>query len=210
MASPLPLMKSLSRLCFITPVDRDTEATGVIVRTALEAGVKWVQYRRKETARRQLYAEAFYLRQLTADFGASLIINDYADIAIAVEADGLPLGQDDLPLGEARKAAGDMIIGVSAHSLAEALAAMRGGADYIGFGPIFYTDTKDAGKPKGPEAISRIKKAAIMPLIAIGGITRYNAKEVFAAGCDGIAVSAGISRGDVAANVRAILGITGC
>jgi thiamine-phosphate pyrophosphorylase len=202
-------MKNLSRLCFITPVDRDAEETGVIVRTALEAGVKWVQYRRKEATRRQLYNEALHLRQLTREFGAMLIINDYVDIAIAVGADGFHIGQDDLPLREARKVAGGMIIGVSTHSLTEALEAMKDGADYIGFGPIFQTDTKDAGKPKGPEAVRKIKEAVAIPVIAIGGINRNNAGEVFDAGCYGVAVSAAISRGDVPVNVRALIGIAG-
>jgi thiamine-phosphate pyrophosphorylase len=133
------------------------------------------------------------------------VVNDYADIALAVGADGLHVGQDDLPLECAKKIMGDKIVGLSTHSLEQALEAERLGADYIGFGPIFHTSTKDAGVPRGAEAVREIKAAVSIPVIAIGGITAGNAAGVFAAGCDGVAVSSGIGSGDVRGNVAALL-----
>jgi thiamine-phosphate pyrophosphorylase len=204
MQGALQQMRNLSPICFITPDDRDIIAVGKVVQTALEAGIRWVQFRRKNGARRQLFSDAMYLKNITKQFGAMLVINDYADIAMAVEADGLHVGQDDLPLSEAKKIMGRVIIGVSTHSVAQAVEAMNGGADYIGFGPIFPTATKDAGQPKGAKSIREIKAAVSMPVIAIGGITAHNARDVFAEGCDGIAVSAGIGEGDIKANVAAL------
>jgi thiamine-phosphate pyrophosphorylase len=175
------------------------------VGVALEAGVRWVQYRRKNGTRRQFYHEAKKLRDLTGRFGALFIVNDFADIALAVEADGVHIGQDDLPLRETRKIMEGKIIGVSTHNLKEALAAEKGGADYIGFGPIFPTETKDAGTPKGLGALVEIKHSVAIPVIAIGGISPANAAEVFSVGCDGVAASSGIFRGDITANVANFL-----
>lgn len=197
--------KKLSPLCFITP---DAGYEGVVelaVQTALEAGIRWVQYRRKDCSRRILYNEARKLRDQTARFNALLIINDYVDIALFAGADGVHVGQDDLPIGEVRKVLGDKIVGVSTHSLREAVDAERGGADYIGFGPIFHTATKDAGIPKGPAAVAEIKGAISIPVIAIGGITPGNVAEVFRSGADGVAVSSGIFRGEITANVADFL-----
>jgi thiamine-phosphate pyrophosphorylase len=198
-------MVNLSRICFLTPADRPIGESEPMVRAALEAGIRFVQYRRKDICRRELYFEALRLRDLTGSYNATFIVNDHADIALAVQADGLHVGQDDLPLAEARKIMGQVMIGVSTHSLAQAVEALKGGADYIGFGPIFPTNTKDAGQPKGAEAIRDIRASMSIPVIAIGGITTSNAREVFAAGCDGIAVSAGISNGDIRANVAAFI-----
>jgi thiamine-phosphate pyrophosphorylase len=200
-------MKSLSRLCFLTPADKDAAATEAILLAALEAGVRWVQFRRKAASRRELYTEALRLKELSARFNAFFTVNDHADIALAIDADGLHIGQDDLPLMEAGKLMGPKIIGVSTHSMSEALDAAEGGAHYIGFGPIFRTNTKDAGQPKGCGAVSEAAAAVNVPVIAIGGITHLNAADVLNAGCDGIAVSAGISRGDVRSNVAAFLDV---
>ncbi|HMK61546.1 MAG TPA: thiamine phosphate synthase [Dissulfurispiraceae bacterium] len=197
--------KSLSRICLITP---DAYYDGLIenaVRTALDAGIRWVQYRRKGINRRQLCHEADRLRDLTAKFGATFIVNDYVDIALVVGADGVHIGQDDLPLAEARRIVGDKIIGVSTHSLTEAAEADRGGANYIGFGPIFHTSTKDAGLPKGPDAVTIILKAVSIPVIGIGGITSDNVAAVFRAGCHGVAISSGIFRGEITNNVKNLL-----
>jgi thiamine-phosphate pyrophosphorylase len=201
----MEMPKKLSPICFITPdaedagkVEATVEAT---VLTALEAGIRWVQYRRKSGTRRQLYNDAKKIRDLTARFSALFIVNDYVDIALLVGADGVHIGQDDLPLKEARRIMGEKIIGVSTHNIAEALEADRGRADYIGFGPIFQTDTKDAGAPKGPGAVAAIKRAVAIPVIVIGGITPGNVVGVIKEGCDGVAVSSGISRGEITANV---------
>jgi|WetSurMetagenome_2_1015567.scaffolds.fasta_scaffold00075_21 thiamine-phosphate pyrophosphorylase len=203
-------MRKFSPVCFLTPDNIDIAEVCRIVQTALDSGIRWVQFRRKSGDRRLLLSEAGCLRNLTRRFGAMLVVNDYADIALAVEADGLHVGQDDLPVREAKKIMGNAIVGVSTHSVEQAEGAMNGGADYIGFGPIFPTGTKDAGQPKGPESIREIRAAVSLPIIAIGGITAANAGTVFASGCDGIAVSAGISRGDIRANAEALLGLAPC
>jgi len=199
------MRKRLSRICFITPDCGDAARVERAVNVALEAGIQWVQYRRKSGTRRQLYHEAKILRDLAGRFGALFIVNDFADIALAVEADGVHIGQDDLPLREARKIMRGKIIGVSTHNLKEALAAEKGGADYIGFGPIFATATKEAGTPKGPGPLVEIKRSIVIPVIAIGGINPFNAAQVFSAGCDGVAASSGIFRGDITANVSDFL-----
>jgi thiamine-phosphate pyrophosphorylase len=199
------MRKRLSRICFITPDWGDAERLEEAVRVALEAGIRWVQYRKKNGTRRQFYHEARKLRNLTGRFGALFIVNDFADIALAVEADGVHIGQDDLPLREARKIMRGKIIGVSTHNLKEALAAEKGGADYIGFGPIFSTTTKDAGTPKGPGSLLEIKHSIAIPVIAIGGINPVNAAQVFSVGCDGVAASSGIFRDDITANVAGFL-----
>jgi thiamine-phosphate pyrophosphorylase len=200
-------MKSLSRLCFLTPADKDAASTEAILLAALEAGVRWVQFRRKAASRRELYAEALRLNELSTRFNAFFTVNDHADIALAIDAAGLHIGQDDLPLRETTKLMGPKIIGVSTHSIKEALAAAAGGAHYIGFGPIFRTNTKDAGQPQGCGAVSEVASLVSVPVIAIGGITHLNAADVLSAGCAGIAVSAGISSGDVGRNVAAFLDV---
>ena len=195
------MRKSLSPICAITADRQDGEKVADAVRIALEAGIRWVQYRRKGGTRRQFCHDAKMLRDLTRQFGALLIVNDFADVAIAVDADGVHVGQDDLPLKETRRIMAGKIVGVSTHNLDEATEAEKGGADYIGFGPIFPTVTKDAGMPKGPGAIAEIKRFMSIPIIAIGGIVPGNVTQVFSAGCDGVAISSGIFGGDITANI---------
>lgn len=205
-------MRSLSPICFITSTGHNfADISGYIkslVLPALESGIRWIQYRDKDRNRREIYSIALRLREITGEFSACLIINDHADIALAVDADGVHLGQDDLPLREARKIMGTKVIGISTHTVAEAIEAERGGADYIGFGPIFHTTTKDAGFPKGAESITEIRNAVKIPVIAIGGIKPDNLELVLGAGCSGVAVSSGISAGDVRTNVKAFLSRT--
>lgn len=172
---------------------------------ALKAGVKWIQYRDKGRSRRELYREALKLRAITRDFGAAFIVNDHADIALAVDAEGVHLGQDDLPLKEARKLVGKKIIGISAHSLSEAGEAFSGGADYIGFGPVFYTATKDAGMPRGLEMLKDIKRKTGIPAVAIGGISEENLPAVFEAGADAVAMVSAVLKGDISGNAERIL-----
>lgn len=112
---------------------------------------------------------------------------------MAVDADGVHLGQDDLPVEEARKLmGGSRIIGVSTHSVEQARAAQSAGADYIGFGPIFTTTTKDAGPHQGIEGLREVRKAVTLPVIAIGGINTANLEKVLRAGADGVAVISAI------------------
>lgn len=175
------------------------------IRIILEAGINWVQYRDKDKTRKEIFFEALRLRELTRIFDACLIINDHADIALAVDADGVHLGQDDLPLREARRIMGNKIIGISTHSIEEAVEAERGGADYIGFGSVFPTTTKEVGVPKGLEGLKAVKKAVAIPVVAIGGIKTGNVRSVFETGCDGAAVSSGLLQGDARQNARRFL-----
>jgi len=178
-----------------------------MARIALKAGAGWIQYREKEKTRREIYREAMRLRALTAEYGAALVVNDHTDIARAVDADGVHLGQDDLPLIEARRIMGDRIVGISTHSLPEAMDAERNGADYIGFGPVFVTTTKDAGEPRGLEMLSRIRSAVKIPVVAIGGISKESLPLVLSAGADAVAVASAVLMGDISGNVRSFMRI---
>ncbi len=164
-----------------------------------------MQYREKDKTRKEVFFEALRLREITRMFNACLIINDYADIALAVDADGVHLGQDDMPIREARSIMGNRIIGISTHSVQEALEAERDGADYIGFGSIFPTATKEVGTPKGVDGLRAVKLAASIPVIAIGGIRPGNVASVFESGCAGVAVSSGLLEGDIKRNAQRFL-----
>ncbi len=168
----------------------------------LKSGIRWVQYRNKEETRKIIHQNALKLRQLTSAFKACLIINDYADIALAADADGVHLGQDDMPLMEAKKIMGNRIIGISTHDLNQAVEAEKGGADYIGFGPIFHTSTKDAGAPKGLFLLREITDSINIPVIAIGGINADNVSSVLEQNCYGVAVSSGLLSNDIMDNAR--------
>ena len=152
-----------------------------VVDEACSAGVGAVQYREKELDPAIQIAEALLLRSITQKYGALFIVNDYPDLAKAVGADGVHLGQGDPTLKEARRILGKRkIIGVSVRTAAQARRAEKGGADYIGVGPVFATSTKsDAGKPVGLETISLVKKAVNVPVVAIGGINSRNFASVF-------------------------------
>ncbi|WP_304159051.1 thiamine phosphate synthase [Phascolarctobacterium succinatutens] len=176
------------------------------VREALEGGVTLVQYRAKTASSAEMYAEALQLKALCDSFNVPLIINDRLDIAMAVGAAGVHLGQDDLPCAVARKLLGeDYIIGVSAHNPAEAKAALQSGADYLGCGAVFGTATKADVKKLGTEGLAAICKAKGLPVVGIGGVTADNYREVRAAGADGAAIVSGIlAQPDIRATVRAI------
>lgn len=180
-----------------------------IVDEAISAGIRFVQYREKLLSRREIFEYARLLRALTRERGATYIINDYLDIAIAVDADGLHIGQGDLPLSIARRILGrDKIIGVSAHNLTEAREAERGGADYIGLGPIFKTITKETGPPAGIGIIKEISRNLSVPIFAISGINRTNLDMVLEAGAYGAAVSSAIMKAeDTGKRVKELLDI---
>ncbi len=200
-------MKKLSKICFITPDRVSTDYLLEAVLLLLESGIKWIQYRDKQSAKQIIYENALSLRKLTRNFDALLSINDYPDIALATDADGVHLGQEDLLLVEAKKIMGNKIIGISTHDLDQAIEAYKGLADYIGFGPIFHTSTKDAGEPKGLAALKEVKKNIKIPVIAIGGIKTSNALSVINNGADGIAVSSGLLIGNIKDNARRFLSI---
>jgi len=158
-------------------------------RTALEilgmtlaAGVRLVQLREKNLDSRPLYELAVAFRRETTAAGALLMINDRLDIALAGGADGVHLGQDDLPLDAARRLAPELIIGASTHSLAEALAAQEAGASYVNIGPIFPTQTKENVTPLGPEMIDRIAPNLRIPWTTMGGIKKTNIGQVVSRG----------------------------
>ena len=171
---------------------------------ALKAGATIVQYRQKSGSSAVLYAEALELRGLCR--GARFLVNDRIDIALAVDADGVHVGGDDLPVPVVRRLLRPgRILGVTVRTLDEAVRAVDEGADYLGVGPIFATTTKgDAGRPVGIERLKEIRKECRVPLAAIGGITLANAREVMAAGADMIcAMSAVVSAPGVEEAVRA-------
>jgi len=168
------------------------------VKNALKAGVGFIQYRNKYPDDKQAFREALRLRRLCKN--VIFLVNDRVDIALAVGADGVHLGREDLPLKIARKLLGKKkIIGLTVHNLAQALQAERQGADYLGVAPIFKTGTKkDAGLPCGVGLIKKIKKHCRLPIVAIGGINLSNAEEVIRSGADCLcAISSVIVKQDV-------------
>ena len=173
-------------------------ATREIVQAAVAGGVTCVQLREKDCGTREFIDEALALRPLLRDQDIPLIINDRLDVALAVEADGVHLGQSDMPIGMARKIAGNsLLIGISAESTDDALRAEQEGADYIGISPVFATPTKtDTAAPLGLEGVNKIRELVDIPLVGIGGINRDNAASVIEAGADGVAVVSAIVSAD--------------
>jgi len=172
------------------------------VAQAVAAGVKVVQYRDKCVPTRTLVEEARRLREICRD--ALFLVNDRVDVALAAAADGVHLGQEDLPYAAARRLLGKKkVIGLTVRSLAEALEAQELGADYLGVSPIFTTSTKaDAGPPAGLGLLKEIRQRVSLPLVAIGGITLTNAPEVIRAGADLVAaISAVVTHTDVAGEI---------
>lgn len=171
---------------------------------ALDAGVKVIQYRNKQASSAQMYKEAGALRCLCKK--RIFLVNDRLDIALAVGADGVHLGADDLPYEVARKILGkDKLIGMTVHTLKQARDAQKKGCDYVGVGPVFRTRTKkDCLAPTGIRLIREVKKYLRIPVVAIGGINLSNAPGVVSAGADMLcAISAVVSAQDVARQIRA-------
>jgi thiamine-phosphate pyrophosphorylase len=163
--------------------------TPEIVRAALAGGVKLIQLREKGMPLREFVALAEQVRALTAQAGALLIVNDRVDVALAVGADGVHLGQDDLPVPAARRIGPDLIIGASTHSIEEAVRAQAEGASYINIGPLFPTGTKQwDGEFLGIEGLKRIAAAARIPFTAMGGIKREHIPELVRAGARTVAL----------------------
>jgi len=160
------------------------------IRLALEGGVRAVQLREKDLPVRELLALSQEMRALTNEFGARLFINDRIDVAVAVNADGVHLGHQSMPVEAVRRVVGNnMLIGVSTHDLAEAKAAEAGGADFITFGPIFETPSKaKLGNPVGVEVIKEVKCGINIPFYALGGIKSGNIMKVLYAGASGVAM----------------------
>ena len=182
-------------------------ATAEIVRAAVAGGVTCVQLREKHCGTREFLEEARALRVVSRALGIPLIVNDRVDVALAVGADGVHLGQQDMPLADARRLGPPgWIIGVSAESPADAIRAEQEGADYVGVSPVFATPTKaDAAPPLGLEGLRNIRAAVKIPLVAIGGIHAGNARAAIRAGADGLAVVSAIVSADSPRAAAAIL-----
>ncbi|MBP8933431.1 MAG: thiamine phosphate synthase [Candidatus Atribacteria bacterium] len=164
-----------------------------VVEEVIRGGATIIQLREKNLSTRVFFENALTIRKITKPAGIPLIINDRMDIALAVNADGIHLGEEDLPLKYARKIAPHLIIGYSADSVLDAQQAEKDGADYLGVGSVFPTTTKvDAGPAIGIQRLKEIKKSVSIPVVAIGGINLTNLPEVIKAGVDGVAVVSAI------------------
>ncbi len=174
------------------------------VEKSLRGGVSVVQIREKDCSGKEFLQLAKSVKEITKRYNVPLIINDRVDVAIAVGADGVHVGQDDLPCAIVRSMVGeDMIIGVSASSLTEALKAQQDGADYIGVGAMFATDTKTDAKVVSMEELDRIRREVSIPIVVIGGINKTTLPDFIGKGIDGIAVvSAIVSQNDVEGAAR--------
>ena len=169
------------------------EALRTAVQQALDGGVDWVQLRDKSGAAAAVYQQADHLRGLTRAAGARLSINDRLDVALAVEADGVHLAGQSLPVGVAARVAQQrLLVGRSVHGLAEAQAAVAEGADYLTFGHVFPTQSHPGLPPHGLQELAHVVAAVDVPVLAIGGITSHNLEPVLATGCAGIAVISAI------------------
>jgi thiamine-phosphate pyrophosphorylase len=187
--------KPFPTLCLIA--DAEASASKEIlplVRQAVSGGVDLVQLRGKSWSGRQFLENGLILSRFLRSIKIPLIINDRVDIALACGADGVHLGQDDLPLQHARKLLGkNKIIGISVSTADEAIEAEKNGADYVGLGPIFPTPSKETPlSPLGIEGLRLVRGTIRIPILAIGGISAHNARGLLEAGADGIAVISAI------------------
>jgi thiamine-phosphate pyrophosphorylase len=184
-----------------------------VAESAIRGGADVIQLRDKTASGGVLYQVALALRKLTREAKVPLIVNDRLDIALAVDADGVHVGQSDLPASVVRKILGPgRILGVTAETGEEALLAEKDGADYLGVGPVFEArGTKsDAGEPQGLEQIARIRAVSRLPIVAIGGIKVENARRVRDAGATAVAViSAIVAADDIAQAARQLKSVLG-
>ena len=177
-----------------------------VLGAVLRGGARIIQLREKKYSKKDLFHMALKFREITAEVGVLLIVNDHVDIALGVEADGVHLGQDDLPLTVARQLVPELLIGASTHSLEQALQAQKDGADYINIGPIFPTGTKEGAEGSlGTEAIAKISPSLEVPFTVMGGINEANIDQVLAQGARRVAMVTAITRAtDIAAKVRSL------
>lgn len=196
-------------LYFITDSKLSKKGNLSDVSAAIHGGARIIQYRDKEKSDEDFTAEALQIKKICNEDDILFIINDRAHIARNINSDGLHIGMEDISLQEARKMLPNKIIGVTVHSIDEAVAAEKQGADYLGVSPIFDTNTKpDAGKAAGAELIKEVKKKVTIPIVAIGGINENNLREVLDAGCYNIAmISAIVTKENIEEEVRKINGM---
>jgi thiamine-phosphate pyrophosphorylase len=185
----------------VTQADRsDGRRTSAVVREAIAGGVDVVQLREKHASAADRYELGRELRDLTSASDVPLVINDRVDLAVALDADGVHLGDDDLPVEVAREQLGpDAVVGRSVSTPDAARAAEAAGADYLGVGAVFETGTKDTRESEseiGVDTVAAVADAVSIPIVGIGGITPENAGRVAAAGADGVAVVTAITRAD--------------
>ncbi|MEA2658194.1 MAG: thiamine-phosphate pyrophosphorylase [Candidatus Binatota bacterium] len=181
----------------LDPEQTQGRATDIVLREMLEAGVTILQLRVKSLAPVDFLELAKLARAATRAHNCTLIVNDRIDVTLACDADGVHLGQEDLPLSAGRKLMGPRIVGISTHNLQQAQEAERNGADYVGFGPMFGTTTKLTGyAARGIEMLKQIHSAIRLPVVAIGGITEENVQQVWHAGADSAAIISDILHAD--------------
>ena len=183
-----------------------------LVRDAVHAGVRCVQLREKQLSTREFVARARQLRGLLREQGVPLMINDRLDVALAAEADGVHVGQDDLAVADLRRHMPQAIIGLSVGTLDELDCGLRQDVDYLSPSPLFATRNKaDAGAPLGLDGLRAMRARCTLPLVPIGGIDAGNAQSVFEAGADGIAVLGAIAHAaDPAAAAAALAAMASC
>jgi len=190
----------------LDPAQTKDRAPESVLRNLLEGGAAILQLRVKTMAPSDFFQLAQRARAETRTHGCKLIVNDRVDIALACHADGVHLGQEDLPLAVGRKLMAAKLVGISTHNLEQAQEAERNGADYIGFGPMFGTTTKDTGyAARGVDMLREIRAAVKLPIVAIGGINEQNVQQVWQAGAESAAIISDIlDAADIAAKVRRI------
>ena len=205
-------MKAIDwRLCLVA----DMEAAGkrdlvAIIQESVEAGATMIQLRGKNCTTREFLDLAVRISGFLNPKGIPLIVNDRADIALACEADGLHLGQQDIPLFFARKILGqNRLIGISVNTIEEAQTAEKEGADYVGVGPVYFTSSKDKLPTiLGLEGLRSVREKVHIPILAIGGLTTENSRAVISAGADGIAViSAIMGEDDISEATKSLLSV---
>lgn len=201
----------LSTIDFYLITDSNLSKNGIFsdVENAINAGCKIIQYREKDKSTREMIEEASIIKKLCKK-DTIFLVNDRIDVALAVDSDGVHLGQDDMSLSTARKLLGnDKIIGLSTHNYSHAIEAQKNGADYIGFGPIFYTSTKkDIDSVLGINSIDNIRNSINIPIVAIGGINKNNCAQIIKNGADSIvSISAVVSKNNVRLEVEEFIDI---
>jgi thiamine-phosphate pyrophosphorylase len=181
-----------------------------LAETLLDAGARIMQLRLKDAPGRDFLAAARTIAEMCRKRSAILIVNDRVDIAILADAHGVHLGQTDLPLDAARRIAGpDKMIGISTHNIEQARTAEDGGADYIGFGPMYPGGLRNNAAGMGLEKLREIRAAVKIPIVAIGGITEARIAEILAAGADAVAIITDVVNApDIAAKARSILALS--